>query len=75
MVSLPGPGNIVIGALVCMLGWTIFAYFANVGCDPLKEEVVDNSNQVKNIIHHVQNLERSIYYLTLDYLTISVFVH
>ena len=52
-----------------MLGWTIFAYFADIGCDPLRGDVVDNSNQVNNhnslnfgqaFIIQIRNDERSI---------------
>ena len=63
-----------------MLGWTIFAYFADIGCDPLRGDVVDNSNQVNNhnslnfgqaFITQIRNDERSIPWIVVFHDSLS----
>ena len=46
VVFLTVPGTILLGTLACMVGWAIFAYYADIGCDPLKAGYISNTNQV-----------------------------
>ena len=39
---MPG-GSFILGTMV---GWAIFAYYADVGCDPIKAGYLSNPNQV-----------------------------
>ena len=58
---LPGPGNILIAILVVTMGWTIFAYFADIGCDPLKAGYISNTNQVTCVSNYYRIVVYAIY--------------
>lgn len=45
-VLLSLPGFVGLGALACFLGLVVYAYFAQVGCDPLEIKAISNPNQV-----------------------------
>ena len=40
------PLVLLYGALLCLTGMVMFAYFANEGCDPLAAGMITNGNQV-----------------------------
>lgn len=40
------PGGLVLSCLAFMSGWTVFAYYTSMGCDPLRAGYVSNPNQV-----------------------------
>jgi len=35
-----------MNVLVSMVGLVIYAYYADIGCDPLRSKLISNSNQV-----------------------------
>ena len=44
-------GTFTVGPLACFAGIILFAYYYNLGCDPLKSGQIGNPNQV-NCRHH-----------------------
>ena len=40
------PALIIMYTLNCLLGLTVYAYYAMIKCDPLKAGLIDNANQV-----------------------------
>ena len=40
------PGSILLSSLSCACGFVVFAYYANLGCDPLEAGYIENPNQV-----------------------------
>ena len=40
------PFMLVIYTITCLVGLTVFAYYESIGCDPLRSNQIDNSNQV-----------------------------
>ena len=40
------PLVLLYGALLCLTGMVMYAYFANEGCDPLAAGMITNGNQV-----------------------------
>ena len=46
VIMLTTPGGFILGTLACMVGWAIFAYYTDIGCDPLKAGYISNPNQV-----------------------------
>ena len=47
VVMLSAPVSVVLGSLATLVGFSMFAYFAYAGCDPLKAGYVSNPNQVR----------------------------
>ena len=46
MMWLNIPALLVIINVVCMLGIVVFAYYYEIGCDPLASKQISNPNQV-----------------------------
>ncbi len=49
---LTTPFNVVLTTLTCMVGLVLFAYYEQLGCDPLRSGELDGSNEVS--INHLQ---------------------
>ncbi len=45
-VLLNIPGLLIVNILACLVGLVMYAYYAQVGCDPLRMKYISNSNQV-----------------------------
>ena len=42
------PGLVIVNVLASLVGLVVYAYYAEAGCDPLKQKYISNSNQVRN---------------------------
>jgi len=45
-VYLNIPFLIIMNVLISLIGLIIYAYYADVGCDPVRNNLISNSNQV-----------------------------
>ena len=45
-VLLNIPGLLLVNILASLVGLTVYAYYADAGCDPLEEGYIANANQV-----------------------------
>ena len=56
------PGLIIVNVLSVLTGLVIYAYYTDIGCDPLKQKYISNANQVRcessawTMYHHNQML-------------------
>ena len=41
------PGIMLVNILASLVGLTVYAYYAAIGCDPLEQKYIANANQVK----------------------------
>ncbi len=63
------PGAIVFMSLSCLAGVSMFAYFTQKGCDPLRGGQIKDVNQVSNKIKGCRVILLFLFFLTSGYQT------
>ena len=48
------PGTVILTSVSCFCGLIVFAYYTQIGCDPLKAGQISNPNQVSFFISRMQ---------------------
>ncbi len=46
------PGLLIVNVLASLVGLVVYTYYAEIGCDPLKEGYISNANQVRHVDRH-----------------------
>ena len=47
------PGIMLVNILASVVGLTVYAYYAVIGCDPLEQKYIANANQVKSLLVNI----------------------
>ena len=50
------PFEIIISTLTCLVGLVLYAYYEELGCDPLRSDEIDDPNKARTFLFNLMSI-------------------